>query len=156
MGAFPFCPRSSSHGNSTKMFLPFHGTFFFKRGGAGAGEGTGATPCVGNNAALHSSFGGGGGCSSPGDVKGSLSPAEAAFPIISDMLGRAESGKCSCFKVSVLGCLCGLGFDRRFFSWDSRNRLRVGVRGSGSCTLSPEIDPLSEECSLSPGSSLSQ
>src|SRR5262249_44698799 len=37
-GALPFCPRSSSHGNRTKIFLPLHGTFFF-RGAAGSGEG---------------------------------------------------------------------------------------------------------------------
>ena len=47
----------------------------------------------------------------------------------------------------------------RCFSLDWRKSFSVGVLGSGSCSNqspSPEMDPLSEECSLSPGPSLSQ
>lgn len=153
-------PRSLSRGSNTIIFLPFHGTFFFRRGGAGAGDGVDATFGIvwaAKADALHSCFGGGGGgLSSNGEDEASFSPAEAALPIVSDMLGRTGSEKSSCFNVSVLCFLSDLLFELRAFSLDSRNRLRVGVRGSASCLLSPEMDPLSEECSLSPGSSLSQ
>jgi hypothetical protein len=48
----------------------------------------------------------------------------------------------------------------RSLSLVSKNRFNVGVLGSRSRSnqspRSPEIDPLNEECSLSPGSSLNQ
>ena len=144
------------------IFLPFHGIFFFKRGGPGAGVGAagGASTNAGKDAARHcgSSFGGGVGgasftgedCISPISTSGSCSLTAAIF-------SRKELEKSACFNVSVLGPRRCVFLSERVFCIDSRKRLRVGVRGSassdGKSRLSPEMDPLSEECSLSPGSS---
>lgn len=89
-GALLFVPRSLSHGSKTIIFLPFHGTFFFSRGGCGAGDGSKAGP---------SFSGGGGGLALTGVAPSS---PEATFPISPDMLGAPISEKSACVKVSVL------------------------------------------------------
>ena len=146
------------------MFFPFHGTFFLSRGGPGAGEGaaTGTAGVAGSIAARHGrvSLGGGGGGLSSVGVSIVISAPDPVSSLVS-IFSSGESEKFSCFNVSVLCCLLCATLDDilRGLSLDSKKRLRVGVLGSVSWSNqspSPEIDPLNEECSLSPGSSLSQ
>lgn len=122
------------------IFLPFHGNFFLSRGSPGAGEGAGAGTAgvAGSIAARHGnvSLGGGGGAfSSDGDeVNNAISAPDPVSSFVVAILGRTESEKCSCFKVSVLCCrLCVARADILWpLSLDSRNLVRVGVLGSAS------------------------
>ena len=122
------------------IFLPFQGTFFFNRGGAGAGEGAGdgTAGVAGSIAARHGnvSLGGRGGAfSSDGDeVSIAISAPDLVSSFVVDIFGPTKSEKCSCFKVSVL-CwrLCATRADTlRPLSLASKNLFRVGVLGSMS------------------------
>lgn len=142
--------------------MPFHGTFFFSRGGPGTGEADGLPKvAAGKDAARHSGNSLGGGVGPP-----SSAGVEFSFPITepitasssaADILGREGSEKSACFNVAVLFLLGAIVKTSRNLSRVSKNRFNVGVLGS-SCPSqffpSPEMDPLIEECSLSPGSSL--